>query len=191
MHTDLGASDAGHRLGHHKLRWSLVRLGVDVHCLTYAEMPAIKTTSHAHPPLLSAMQERTLAKRIKAGDQHAQEELVLANRKLIFRIVRGYRTSGVSEDDLIQEGSVGLIRAAQNFNPRTHRIRFSTYAAFWIRAFIQRALSDNGSLVRTEEDEDRHVDPQSAENDLLKNEERAVVRAALRRLSPFEDLGGL
>src|SRR5208282_4351525 len=92
-----------------------------------------------------------LAERIKAGDQLAQQELVLAHRKLVFRIVRDYKTSGLSEDDLIQEGSVGLIRAAQNFNPSTHAIRFSSYATFWIRAFIQRAVGNNSSLVRLPE----------------------------------------
>jgi RNA polymerase primary sigma factor len=208
-----------------------------------------RTASDSHPPLLSAPEERKLAERIKQGDQLAQQELVLANRKLVFRIVRNYKPSGISEEDLIQEGSVGLIRAAQNFDPATHGIRFSCYASFWIRAFIQRAISNNSSLVRlpehsrllrerylrairelekqsdgqpespgqeapsrTEiahylgislrqiqrgwlvlgeqalcaEEEKRSTDSQTAENDLLKHEERAVVHAALRRLSPFE-----
>jgi len=198
---------------------------------------------------LSALEERKLAERIKAGDQLAQQELVLANRKLVFRIVRDYRTSGMSEDDLIQEGSVGLIRAAQNFDPSTHAIRFSYYAIFWIRAFIQRAVGNNSSLVRLPEytrlkrerylravrelgkqtdapaesvvpqspsraeiahhlgislrqierawlvlgeralcfdQDDPPSESQTAENDLAKHEERAVVHAALRRLSPFE-----
>jgi RNA polymerase primary sigma factor len=104
-----------------------------------------------HPPLLSALEERDLAERIKAGDQRAQQELVLANRKLVFRIVRDYKSSGLSEDDLIQEGSVGLIRAAQNFDPRTHAIRFSSYAVSWIRAFIIRAVTNDSSLVRLPE----------------------------------------
>jgi RNA polymerase sigma factor (sigma-70 family) len=110
-----------------------------------------RPASDSHPRLLSAPEERKLAERIKAGDQLAQQELVLAHRKLVFRIVRDYKTSGISEDDLIQEGSVGLIRAAQNFNPSTHAIRFSSYATFWIRAFIQRAVSNNSSLVRLPE----------------------------------------
>ncbi len=207
------------------------------------------TTSDSHPPLLSALEERKLAERIKAGDQLAQQELVLANRKLVFRIVRNYKSSGISEEDLVQEGSVGLIRAAQNFDPSTHAIRFSCYATFWIRAFIQRAVSNNSSLVRLPEytrllrerylravrelgkqtdaqtksevqesptraeiahylgislrqierawlvlgeralciDQDEPLtDLQTAENELVKHEERAVVHAALRRLSPFE-----
>jgi len=208
-----------------------------------------RTASDSHPPLLSALEERKLAARIKAGDQLAQQELVLANRKLVFRIVRDYKTSGISEDDLRQEGSVGLIRAAQNFDPSTHAIRFSDYAAVWIRACIQRAVSNNSSLVRLPEytrllrerylravrelgkqndaqtksvsqespsraeiarylgislrqierawpvlgerafcvDQDEPpTDCQTAENDLSEREERAVVHAALRRLSPFE-----
>jgi RNA polymerase primary sigma factor len=208
-----------------------------------------RAASDLHPPLLSAPEERMLAERIKAGDQLAQQELVLANRKLVFRIVRDYKTSGIPQDDLIQEGSVGLIRAAQNFDPSTHAIRFSSYATFWIRAFIIRAVTNDSSLVRlpeytrllrerylravrelgkqsnaqrqsvaqespsraeiahylgisvrqidrawqvlgeralcVEEGEAR-TDFQTAENDLLQHEERAVVHAALRRLSPFE-----
>ncbi len=109
------------------------------------------TTLDSHPPLLSALEERKLAERIRAGDQLAQQELVLAHRKLVYRIVRNYKSSGISDEDLVQEGSVGLIRAAQNFDPSTHAIRFSCYATFWIRAFIQRAVSNNSSLVRLPE----------------------------------------
>lgn len=95
-------------------------------------------SSDSHPPLLSALEETKLAERIKEGDRLAQEQLILANRRLVFRIVREYKTTGISREDLVQEGSVGLIRAAQNFDPATHGIRFSSYAGFWIRAFIQR-----------------------------------------------------
>lgn len=143
--------------------------------------------AESHPPFLSAPEERELAERIKAGDRLAHEQLVLAYRRLVFRIVREYKTRGISRDDLIQEGSVGLIRAAQNFDPPTSGFRFSTYAKFWIRAFIQRAISNDGSLVRLLASPDGSPGQfQTAENDLLVQEERAAVHAALRRLSPFE-----
>jgi RNA polymerase sigma factor (sigma-70 family) len=77
--------------------------------------------------------------------------LILANRRLVFSIVGHYKIPGIALDDLIQEGNVGLIRAAQNFDPSTHGIRFSSYAAFWVRAFVQRAISNEGSLVRLPE----------------------------------------
>jgi RNA polymerase sigma factor (sigma-70 family) len=148
-------------------------------------LPHLSTESH--PPFLSAPEERKLAERIKAGDRLAQDQLVLAHRRLVFRIVREYKTRGISRDDLIQEGSMGLIRAAQNFDPSTYGFRFSTYARFWIRAFIQRAISSDGSLVRVlASPGGSPAQLQTAENDLLVQEDRAAVYAALRRLSPFE-----
>jgi RNA polymerase primary sigma factor len=102
----------------------------------------------SRPPLLSTRDERTLAERLKVGDLLAREQLILANRRLVFQIVHHYRIPGICLDDLIQEGSVGLVRAAQNFDPGAHAIRFKTYAAFWVRAFIRRAISNDASLVR-------------------------------------------
>jgi RNA polymerase primary sigma factor len=110
-----------------------------------------RTASDRHKSSLSVQDECKLAERIKAGDQLAQHQLVLANRKLVFRVVNDYQSCGLSEDDLIQEGNVGLIRAAQNFDPTTHGIRFSSYALFWIRATIQRAISNGGGVVRLPE----------------------------------------
>lgn len=199
---------------------------------------------------LSPREERRLAERGRAGDVDAEQQLITANLKLVFRAVRDYRRCGVPLDDLIQEGNLGLIRAARQFDPATHTARFATYATYWIRCFIVRALASNGSLIQQPEhaqllrlqyreavDELRsRSEPPGGEPDspsaaiddvarylgvpahrleesrlaaaepaicqslaeltiaigpepeetLVSNEERALVCAALRRLSPFE-----
>jgi RNA polymerase primary sigma factor len=100
---------------------------------------------------LSATEERELAERIKRGDTIAHKQLILANLRLVVSIVRRYRSSKLSFDDLVQEGNLGLIRASQDFDPSLHDTRFSTYAELWIRAFVHRALIANDSLVRVPE----------------------------------------
>ena len=100
---------------------------------------------------LSADEERELADRIKRGDTTAQKQLVLANLRLVVSIVRRYRSSKLSFDDLVQEGNLGLIRASQDFDPTVRDTRFSTYAELWIKAFVHRALIANDSLIRVPE----------------------------------------
>ncbi len=102
-------------------------------------------------PRLSANDERALAERIKMGDTTAQKQLIMANLALVRGAVREYRRSGIPLDDLIQEGNLGLIRAAQHFDPSTHDARFATYARFWIQASLVRALASNGSLIQLPE----------------------------------------
>jgi len=101
--------------------------------------------------LLSAGEECVLAERIKAGDTAAQHQLILANMKLVLAIVRDYKNCGLPLDDLVQEGNLGLIRASQDFDPVAYGNRFRTYASFWIRTSIHRALAANGSLIRCSE----------------------------------------
>jgi RNA polymerase primary sigma factor len=101
--------------------------------------------------LLSAGEECALAERIKAGDTAAQHQLILANLNLVLAIVRDYKNCGLAVDDLIQEGNLGLIRASQDFDPVAYGNRFQTYASFWIRTSIHRALVVNGSLTRSTE----------------------------------------
>jgi RNA polymerase sigma factor (sigma-70 family) len=141
-------------------------------------------TGAARHPLLSTRQERKLAERIKRGDRRAAERLILANRRLVFRIARQYKSTGVCKDDLIQEGSVGLIRAAHNFDPSTRPIRFAVYAALWIRASIQRALSIDAASPDLPEGSPPEFP--APEDELLEQEERDVIHAALWRLNPFE-----
>ncbi len=98
--------------------------------------------------LLSFDEERTLAARVQAGDAAARETLVTANLRLVLKIAYRHKCSGATIDDLVQEGVLGLIRAAEIFNPQGHNVRFSTYASYWIRNFIARAIIKNRSLIR-------------------------------------------
>jgi RNA polymerase primary sigma factor len=99
-------------------------------------------------PLLSVDEEHELAERIKGGDQSARRQLILANLRLVVGIVRKYRSSKLSPEDLLQEGNLGLIRASEDFDPAVHGCRFASYAEIWIRAYVHRALVANDSLVR-------------------------------------------
>jgi RNA polymerase sigma factor (sigma-70 family) len=146
--------------------------------------------------LLSAVEENALAERIKTGDLAAEQNLITANLRLVFIAVNDYMQCGVPADDLIQEGNLGLMRAARHFDPSTHTTRFATYAIYWIRCFIVRALASNRSLIHHPEQTRQAVcqslgeltlaEGPAADHDLVKNEDRALVCAALLRLSPFE-----
>jgi RNA polymerase primary sigma factor len=91
--------------------------------------------------LLSAADEVRLARRIERGDTAARDELVTANLRLVYALAQRYRHRGVPLEDLVQEGSVGLIRAAEKFDHR-RGVRFATYAAWWIRRSIMDALTN-------------------------------------------------
>jgi RNA polymerase sigma factor (sigma-70 family) len=100
---------------------------------------------------LTANDERALAARIKTGDLVALEELITANLALVLRVVCDFRRPGIPLDDLIQEGNLALIKAAQKYDPATRSTRFATYAACWIRASLIRALTANSSSVKCPE----------------------------------------
>jgi RNA polymerase primary sigma factor len=104
--------------------------------------------SHSSVCQLTQAEEYDLAIRIKAGDLVARETLIVANLGLAVSIAKRYYSHGATLDDLIQEGSRGLIYAADRYDPETHNARFSTYAAYWILNMIQRAVMANFSLVR-------------------------------------------
>ncbi|MGQ9615828.1 MAG: sigma-70 family RNA polymerase sigma factor [Spirochaetota bacterium] len=97
--------------------------------------------------LLTADEEKLLSKRILEGDTRAREKLIRANLRLVVRIARGYLTSDMELLDLIQEGNVGLIKAAEKFD-FSKNVRFSTYASFWIKQSIARALSNKSRLIK-------------------------------------------
>jgi RNA polymerase sigma-32 factor len=99
-------------------------------------------------PLLERGHEADLARRWREGrDAAALHELVGAHARLVVRIAAGFRTSGLPLSDLIQEGNIGVIEAADRFDP-ARGVRFSTYAAWWIRAAIQSCIVRNSSIVR-------------------------------------------
>ncbi len=101
--------------------------------------------------LLSPAEQRDLAVRSRSGDSVARETLIVANLRLVTRIARRYYSYGATLDDLIQEGRRGLIDAVERYDPQRHTARFSTYAAYWIRNKIQRAVAANYSLIRLPE----------------------------------------
>ena len=101
-------------------------------------------------PLLTEHEEVTLAKRIEQGDQQAMQQMVEANLRLVVSVAKRYRRyneSSMSLSDLIQEGNIGLMKAVRKFD-RRKGYRFSTYATYWIRQAITRALSDQARSIR-------------------------------------------
>lgn len=99
-------------------------------------------------PTLSADEERELAARIRLGDHDARRRLILANLRLVAFLARRYRARNLSLDDLVQEGTLGLMRASEDFDPSVHGCRFFTYAEIWIKAFMHRTVVANGSMIR-------------------------------------------
>jgi len=97
--------------------------------------------------LLNAVEERELSHRAREGDEEARKRLIERNLRLVISIAKKYRGRGVSFEDLIQEGNAGLIRAVERFDP-TLGNRFSTYATWWIRQAVTRAIADQARTVR-------------------------------------------
>ena len=98
-------------------------------------------------PLLSSEDERILAGRIAAGDPAARDHMVRANLRLVVTIARGSLGRGLSLEDLIAEGNLGLMRAVEGFDG-SREIRFSTYASYWIKQSLRRAVMNQGELIR-------------------------------------------
>ena len=98
-------------------------------------------------PLLTAAQEVGLAKRIERGDERAKQLMIQSNLRLVVSIAKNYRNQGLPFLDLIQEGTLGLIRAVEKFDWR-RGFKFSTYATWWIRQAVARALADKARTIR-------------------------------------------
>src|ERR671916_111892 len=97
--------------------------------------------------LLTHEEEIDLGRKIREGDQRARSKLVERNLRLVIPVAKKYRGKGLPFEDLIQEGNIGLMKAADKFDPEKG-FRFSTYATWWIRQAVQRAVVDKGRTIR-------------------------------------------
>jgi len=100
-----------------------------------------------HLPLLSQPEELAIAKKIKRGDKHARQKMIQSNLRLVINIAKKYSYLGVPMLDLIEEGNLGLMKAVEKYNHKKG-YRFSTYAAWWIKQYITRAIANQGKTVR-------------------------------------------
>lgn len=98
-------------------------------------------------PLLTAEEELDIAKKIKKGNKPARAKMIRSNLRLVINIAKRYSYLGVPMMDLIEEGNLGLMKAVEKYNP-VRGYRFSTYAAWWIRQYITRAIANQGKTIR-------------------------------------------
>ncbi len=98
-------------------------------------------------PLLTAVEEKALATKVKKGDKKARQKMIKSNLRLVINIAKKYSYLGVPMLDLIEEGNLGLMKAVSKYDP-DRGYRFSTYAAWWIKQFITRAVANQGKTVR-------------------------------------------
>jgi RNA polymerase primary sigma factor len=108
---------------------------------------AVYLSEIARIPLLSREQEQELARRVRQGDAEAKDRMAEANLRLVVQIARRYLNRGLPLQDLIEEGNLGLLRAIEKFDP-DRGTRFSTYATWWIRQAVVRALANQARTIR-------------------------------------------
>jgi RNA polymerase primary sigma factor len=115
-----------------------------------SETPDLIPSYFAHidkGKLLTHAEEVDLSKRAKAGDKWARQRLIEKNLRLVVSVAKKYRGMGLPFEDLIQEGNIGLMKAVEKFDP-DRGWRFSTYATWWVRQAVQRAVADKGRTIR-------------------------------------------
>jgi len=134
---------------------------------------------HAHSkPLLTAIDERRLARQIESGDARAKELMIESNLRLVVAIARSYRGCGVPVADLVQEGTIGLVRAVERFD-RHRGVKFSTYAVWWIRRSVLDAIASS-RMIRVPAKANRQISAlRRAESELRRD---GPARAPIERL---------
>jgi RNA polymerase sigma factor (sigma-70 family) len=141
----------------------------------------------ARHPLLSADEERRLARLAHAGDRAARDRLVESNLRLVVTIARRHARAGVEPLDLIQEGNIGLMEAAARFDP-SRGVRFATYAAWWIRSSVRRAiLAESGPVRLPDRVLDAIVRVRAAERELEQRLRRTPTLAEVARESGLSE----
>lgn len=129
--------------------------------------------------ILSRREEQALARRARAGDKQAFDHLVMHNIRLVYSVARRYSPGPLPLDDLVQEGMLGLIRAAEKFDP-DRGFKFSTYAVWWIRQAVQRGLQQKARTIRVPAHLRDQV-PDALSLDRLRSDGDSVGEAAVRR----------
>ena len=144
-------------------------------------------------PLLSAEEEAELLQRAQAGDEEARNRLVECNLRLVISVARRYVRPGLSLEDLVQEGAIGLIKAINHFDT-SRGLRFSTYATWWVRQTIGRAADSQSGLIRLPNhaiDSLRRIERARAELRLMNGEEPTPEQIAAHLGMPLQKVNRL
>jgi RNA polymerase primary sigma factor len=129
-------------------RYKIAREGVTRTANSEAPEPLARYLAQiGRERLLTRVEEIDLSRRVRAGDKQAREDLIEKNLRLVVSVAKKYRGMGLPFGDLIQEGNIGLMKAVEKFDP-DRGYRFSTYATWWIRQAVQRAVADKGRTIR-------------------------------------------